>query len=223
VNVDGVNYASPATFTWTPGSTHTVSAVNSTASDNRSTFVRWSNGGAQTHIITAAASLTLLKADFAVAHSVKAKAVPAGTVVITPASADGFYPSGTTLTLTATPAGGYCFTGWTGLFAGTPNRTTLTITRSYDLQANFQGGSLTLNAIALYPAAAGAILKVGVTASTGCLWGASSNAAWATLASPATGSGSGVVSLTIAPNTTGAVRYGQLTIGTRTVSIYQSR
>ena len=51
----------------------------------------------------------------------------------------GFYAAGTVVTLTATPASGYTFAGWTvdGTAAGSANPFTLTMTANHTVVANF--------------------------------------------------------------------------------------
>jgi hypothetical protein len=64
------------------------------------------------------------------------------------------------------------------------------------------------------------VASVWVTSGTGCAWTASSPVSWVTLSS-ASGSGTGLVNLTIAPNTTNAPRVATLTVGDSTVVVNQ--
>jgi hypothetical protein len=61
-----------------------------------------------------------------------------------------------------------------------------------------------------------------VTAGLGCEWTASSSAAWITIISGATGTASGSVAFTVAPNTGTTVRTGTLTIAGTTFTVTQS-
>jgi hypothetical protein len=63
---------------------------------------------------------------------------------------------------------------------------------------------------------------VSVTAGAGCAWTASSNASWITIASGASGSGSGTVTFAAAA-TTGPSRSGTLTIAGRNVTVVQGQ
>lgn len=63
--------------------------------------------------------------------------------------------------------------------------------------------------------------SVTVTADPGCEWSATSQASWLSITGGASGSGSGTVTFSIAPNTGGA-REGTLTVAGRTVTISQA-
>ncbi len=69
-------------------------------------------------------------------------------------------------------------------------------------------------------AAAGGSNVVGVTASAGCAWTATSNAAWLTLTSGSSGSGNGTVNYTVAANA-GPQRSGTLTVAGQTFTVNQ--
>ncbi|HEX7608393.1 MAG TPA: amidase domain-containing protein [Candidatus Cryosericum sp.] len=58
-----------------------------------------------------------------------------GTIARSPNAAS--YPSGTVVTLTATPATGYTLTGWSGSLTGTTNPTTITMTGVKSVTASF--------------------------------------------------------------------------------------
>jgi hypothetical protein len=68
----------------------------------------------------------------------------------------------------------------------------------------------------------GGSVPVAVNATDGCGWSAASTASWITIASAASGTGSGSVSLTVAANTGGASRTGTVTIAGNTVTVSQS-
>lgn len=69
--------------------------------------------------------------------------------------------------------------------------------------------------------ATGGALTFAVSAAAGCSWTAVSNAAWITITSGTSGSGTGSVNVSVAANTTGAARAGTLTIAGQTVTINQ--
>jgi hypothetical protein len=68
----------------------------------------------------------------------------------------------------------------------------------------------------------GTSASVNVDASAGCPWTASSNVAWLTITSGATGDGDGSVQYSVSPNPTAFTRVGALTIGGRGFSVTQS-
>jgi hypothetical protein len=70
--------------------------------------------------------------------------------------------------------------------------------------------------------AAGGTGSSTVTTGAGCAWTAASNAAWITLTSGATGSGSGAATFSVAANPSTTSRTGTLTIAGATVTITQA-
>jgi hypothetical protein len=70
-------------------------------------------------------------------------------------------------------------------------------------------------------AAGGTGTPVTVTAAAGCNWSASSSVPWISITSGATGTGSGTVGFSIAPNTSSA-RSGTMTIAGQTFSVDQA-
>jgi subtilisin family serine protease len=68
---------------------------------------------------------------------------------------------------------------------------------------------------------AGGTGSVTVTASAGCAWTAASNAAWITITSGASGSGSGTVNYSVAANA-GSARIGTMTIAGQTFTVTQA-
>ena len=88
-----------------------------------------------------------------------------------------------------------------------------TVTQGSGCSVAFAPASLTI------PAAGGSS-NVGVTAGAGCAWTASTGTQWLTIASGASGSGNGTVSVTAAANT-GVARSGSITIAGQTYTVNQ--
>ncbi len=82
--------------------------------------------------------------------------------------------------------------------------------------------TFTLSATAQSAPASGMSGTITVTSSGGCAWTAASNAAWLTVTSGASGTGTGTVGITAAPNTTGSPRVGTVTIAGQTLTITQA-
>ena len=65
VIVDGIRVTTPATFTWLPGSDHTLEAPSpQSADDNRYLFGRWNDNGDQKHTVKADPDSTWFEANF---------------------------------------------------------------------------------------------------------------------------------------------------------------
>jgi hypothetical protein len=66
----------------------------------------------------------------------------AGTVVPSPTSSDGFYSAGTAVQVTAQPAGGYSFSGWSGDVSGLSNPQTVVMSAPRIATAKFTNSAL---------------------------------------------------------------------------------
>lgn len=71
--------------------------------------------------------------------SVTASPTAGGTVTRSPNTAT--YTAGTVVTLTATPASGYTFSGWSGAASGTATTTTITVNANLSVTASFSTGN----------------------------------------------------------------------------------
>ena len=78
-------------------------------------FSNWSDNGAQSHAVVVPASATTSQAIFSTPVSAHRQGVAgnAGLSPPLPASADGYYSSGTSVQFTATPAAGHAFSAFT--------------------------------------------------------------------------------------------------------------
>lgn len=221
LTIDGVQMAAPASVTWAQGTSHTISAPNNfTVGGKKNRFVSWSNGGSRNQTVTAG-STTMYVANYSTSYQLRAE--PAvqgtGTVTVSPVSEDGYYTANTTVTLNATPAPGYCFTGWTGLLPGTPAQTTVTMTNVQTAIANFTqgGGSLRDVANSLVARINGGQWRVGMV-SGNCPVTVRSSASWIT------GSFRGNQAMVaVSPYTDGTSWYrtGTISFGNQTISVWQ--
>ncbi len=138
--VDGATLTAPQSFTWTPGSSHTVSTPSPQAGGTiRYLFVSWSDGGAQAHTITAPGASTTYTANFRTQYLLTTTISPlsSGTVTAAPTSGDGFYDSGTSVQLTARATGSYVFSSWSGDLTGATNPQSVGMTAPRSVTANF--------------------------------------------------------------------------------------
>ncbi len=138
IQVDGVTIVTPQTFSWSPGSSHTVSAATQ-GTGTRYSFLTWSDGGAASHTITAPASATTYTATFQTQYLLTRTLSPAngGSTSISPSSADGYYNAGAGVSITATPAAGFVFSNWSGAASTASNPVSLTMDGQKTITANF--------------------------------------------------------------------------------------
>ncbi len=140
VIVDGVPYRAPVTFEWEPGSEHTIEAPSPQgAGEMRHVFGRWSNDGAQRHVITASDSLTVFTASFVAQYRLTLLVSPqgAGSVRVSPPGDDGFYANRSDLVIEAVPAADYSFLRWSSFQTGSENPKRVTISNPGILLATF--------------------------------------------------------------------------------------
>jgi hypothetical protein len=126
--VDGTTYTATQTFSWQPGSSHTI-ATSSPQSGGTGVQYKWSNwsdNGAISHTVAPTTNKTYT-AKFTTQYFLTMSAGTGGTV--TPAS--GWKNSGMNVSITTKPSTGYSFTNWsgtgTGSFSGTTNPASVTM------------------------------------------------------------------------------------------------
>lgn len=135
---DSSSYATPHSFYWTLGSTHTIS-VSSPQSGTPGTqyvFSSWNDGGAQTHSITAPSEAKSFTASFFTQYSLTtSSSLPEGGTVSP--SGTKWYDSGKSVSITAKANSGYTFIGWSGDLSGTTNPKLIRINGPKNITANF--------------------------------------------------------------------------------------
>ena len=119
IEVDGESYATPHSFDWPPGTNHMIGTPAPQkipgADYFRYLFAKWSDGGAQSHSVTASSETTVFIANFIrqVRRSKYSSNPPrAGTFRFDPPSASGFYVRHSFLKAIAEPAEGFSFESW---------------------------------------------------------------------------------------------------------------
>ncbi len=136
--VDGNTYSTTQTFSWIPGSSHTISTTSpqSGATGTQYVWSSWSDGGAISHSVTPSSNTTYT-ANFTTQFLLTMNAGTGGTV--SPAST--FFNSGQGVSISATPNSGFTFSNWsgtgTGSFSGTTNPATVTMNGPITETANF--------------------------------------------------------------------------------------
>lgn len=216
--VDNANLATPNTVQWTRGTPHTISGPNTTASGVRYTFRQWSDGGTQTHTVTAPTAAATLTATYNQLFQLTANATAGGRVAVSPASADGFYAANSTVTLTATANANYCLTSWSGVMPVSSYAIALGLAQPTTITANFKSGTVTAPATAVVPLAGG-LVSISVNATSGCIWRATSYSSGFTIEGASTGTASTSLKVRVAAST--VRRTGYVVLNSQLISITQ--
>jgi hypothetical protein len=139
--VDGITLTAPQSFSWVPGSNHTIGVPSPQgAGTTRSAFTSWNDGGAQSHTITVSpttgAPLVLI-ATFRMQYLLTTTVSPpgSGTVTATPSSDDSFYDNGSIVQLLA--ASTTRFLNWSGALSGSVNPQAVVMGGPRSVTANF--------------------------------------------------------------------------------------
>ena len=143
--VDGTVYTSAQTFAWVPGSSHTISTTSPQAGSPGTQYVwnNWTDSGAIVHAVTPTVATTYT-ANFTTQFMLTMTAGAGGTV--SPAS--GFFNSGQSVNISATPNSGFTFSNWTGSgtgsFSGATNPASVTMNGPITETAGFAAIPLTI-------------------------------------------------------------------------------
>jgi len=138
-SVDGTPYISTQTFSWTPGSSHTISTTSPQSGGTGVQYVwaNWSDGGAISHTVAPATNRTYT-ARFGTQYYLTMNAGTGGTVSPT----SGWRNPGATVSITARPAPGHGFRNWTGRgsgsYSGPNNPASITMGGPITETANFR-------------------------------------------------------------------------------------
>ena len=144
------------TGTYNSGSSVTVTATPATGY----TFTGWggdATGSTNPLIVTMNSNKNII-ANFAISTYTLTVNAANGTVTKNPDQAN--YNHGTTVQLTATPATGYTFTGWSGDATGSTNPLTVTMNSNKNITANFAINTFTVT-LSAAPAAGGIVTQSG--------------------------------------------------------------
>ncbi|QOY86264.1 InlB B-repeat-containing protein [Paludibaculum fermentans] len=155
VIADGVSYTAPKSLGWAAGSSHTLNVPSPQGSGGaRRVFTGWSDSGAQTHSVTAGTSPVTLTANFKAQYFLTTSVLPAGagSILITPSSADGWFDEGQTLQVTANPAYSYSFASFTNGLSGAVNPQSMTMSSAKTVVANFAAIDPHPSAVGVSPA-----------------------------------------------------------------------
>jgi hypothetical protein len=139
ITVDGVDYTSPQTFAWVPGSTHSIATDTQSTSDTRYLYQSWSDSGTLSHTVTALETAQTFTAYFNVKYKFTLVVDPpeAGSIATNVPLDEGYISGSVDITATANP--GYQFESWSGDTVGTGNPETTLVDRPRTVTAHFSG------------------------------------------------------------------------------------
>ncbi len=211
---DGSVYTAPATFFWPAGSQHTVAWLSTWAGQagKRYAFQDWTDGGSNPRTITAPSGAASYTANIAAQYRLSVAVTPAGAGQLSaaPFSSDGYYDSGASVQIQATPNPGYSFQSFGGDALGDGNPATVTVTMPLSVTGYFYCALAVSSGPPETTGSDSTSGLVDLSIGAGCAWTAASDSAWLTV-SPASGTGSSTLPYAIAANP-GAARTGTVTL-----------
>ncbi len=233
VVINGTTMNSPANAQFPPSTQVTISAptVQGDAS-TRFVFSSWSDGGAQTHNVTIPATgSVVVTANFITQYKLNLVSSPSGSGTFTtnPTSTDGFFAPNTPVAVTAVPAVGAQFNGFSGALAGTTNPQTVTVTQPLTVTGTFTpqvcGSAYSLDPQTIAAPPEGGTFAVNVTTAAGCFWTTTlSNffvTPFITINGAGQGAGSGSFTFTLQPNGSQNPRTGSINVQGQLVQVLQ--
>jgi hypothetical protein len=158
VKVDGVAITTPATFTWTVGSTHTLEALSPVAGPTGTRYVwtSWSDGGTQTHTYIVPSNSETVTANYKTQYCLTVRTSGLGTyttkvyhgATILGTATDaapytGWFEEGSLILLNVDSpivdgSKRFVFTQWSGDAAGTSRPVSLTMNSPKDVTASYK-------------------------------------------------------------------------------------
>lgn len=143
--VGGSSCTTPCTLNQPAGTTLTIVIPASVplSAASRLDFDSWSGGVTSTSTtlqVTVTQAATVFTANYHTSYLLIASSNPANdaTFKTSPASPDGFFPSGTPISVTAAPNSGFKFVGWGGDLSGALSPGYLTMSGPHSVVANLQ-------------------------------------------------------------------------------------
>mgnify|MGYP006279568057 CR=1 FL=1 len=147
ISVDGVTSPDPEwVFHSAPFQTHTIEANSGVETDPgyRVGFLGWEDGADRIREYqtgfsgqTFTATYGAPEVHLSISTSGPVPDISPGTIGFSPGDEEGWVPMGETVVITARPRTGFGFTEWTGVLAGAPNPTTLTVEEPMEAGALF--------------------------------------------------------------------------------------
>ncbi len=142
VMADGADCYTPCTLQFTIGSQVALSAPATAqlGAGTQLVFENWADGAPATRTVTIGSGTQTVTANYQSTYLLSATASPAGaaTFQFSPASSNGFYASGTAVTVSASASANYSFEQWQGDASGSLASVTLQMTQPHSVTAVFE-------------------------------------------------------------------------------------
>jgi hypothetical protein len=146
-SVDGTTYSSAQIFNWTPSSSHTIATTSPQSGGTGIQYVwgSWSDAGVMSHTV-APSSGTTYTANFTTQYYLTEGYGTGGNTV---SPGGGWYNSGASIGISATPASGYSFSSWSGSgsgsYSGSSLSPTITMNGPITELANFTANPVSIS------------------------------------------------------------------------------
>jgi hypothetical protein len=222
-------YLASTVLAWRRGLACQLSTVSPQAQNatTRYVFERWSdNVTAASRSLAPTAALTMT-ATFRTEHRLTATVTPesSGSVVITPASADGYYAANTSISVSAVAAPTHTFSGWSGDLSGANLSASIVLSGPRAIGAAFAARAactIALSGQSISVGTAGTAASLSITTTpAGCSWTAASSASWVQVY-PLAGSGNGTLQYTVYPNFRSSSRSASITVNSSAKLVSQT-
>lgn len=151
ITVDGRTYAAPRSFSWAPGSTHTVATTptHSPDSGTQHSWSSWSDGAGVSHSVSPTTD-TLYTATFTTQYRLTTATYPtgSGTISLDPIATGNWYNAGQQVQIQTTSETNYNFMSWTGSgsgsYSGPDNPINVVMNAPLAQTANFAGATISV-------------------------------------------------------------------------------
>jgi hypothetical protein len=140
LTVDGTNYTTPATFAWVPDSSHLIGTTSPQVSDDAHTrylFDSWSDGGDQSHSLTAPLAGATNTARFSTNYLLDITITPPGAGTVATDPPGPWYASGQLVSVIAQPYATYLIYTWQGVDMQTNETAQLIMDDYHAVEAKF--------------------------------------------------------------------------------------
>ena len=135
ITVDSTAYTAPQSFTWAMGSPHTIAAISPQgAGGTRYVWTSWDDAGAISHSVSPLADATFT-ASFQTQYELATVALPPAGGTVTPVT--GYHDAGSIVAVSASPAAGWGFSGFSGALTGVATPQQVTMDAPHVVAANF--------------------------------------------------------------------------------------